>query len=143
MSVYFTDRDLGRRFPQILRDAGLVVQAHDDHFSPTTPDAEWIGIVSRHRWVVLTHDRRIQYKPNERKAVEQAGIALLVLVGQTTTAELARNFVQTLPRIEGFLAAHSTPLIAGIYRPSPAELQRRPNAPGRIELRWPKSSGRP
>lgn len=30
MFEYFTDRDLGRRFPQILRDVGLVVHVHDD-----------------------------------------------------------------------------------------------------------------
>ncbi|MEZ4379045.1 MAG: hypothetical protein R3B35_12255 [Gemmatimonadales bacterium] len=135
--AYFTDRDLGRRFPQSLRDAGLVVHAHDEHFGPATPDAEWIRAVSHEGWVVLTHDRRIQYKPNERRAVALARISLLVLVGKATPVELARNFVHTLPRIEAFLEAHRPPLIAGVYRPSQAELRRRPDAPGRIELRWP------
>lgn len=30
--VFFTDRDLGKRFPDILREAGLTVQRHVDHF---------------------------------------------------------------------------------------------------------------
>lgn len=143
MFEYFTDRDLGRRFPQLLRDAGLVVHAHDDHFGPSTPDASWITEVATRRWVVLTHDRRIQYKPNEQRAVELARIPLLVLVGKAPPAELARNFVNTLSRIETFLKSHIPPFIAGVYRPTPAELQRSPNAPGRIDLRWPKPQGRP
>jgi hypothetical protein len=36
--VFFTDRDLGKRFPEILRAAGLTVQRHSDHFEPETPD---------------------------------------------------------------------------------------------------------
>jgi hypothetical protein len=29
--VFFTDRDLGKRFPEILSDAGLTVERHADH----------------------------------------------------------------------------------------------------------------
>jgi uncharacterized protein (DUF433 family) len=32
--VYFTDRDLGKRFPEILRSSGLTVERHADHFAP-------------------------------------------------------------------------------------------------------------
>jgi hypothetical protein len=33
--VYFTDRNLGKQFPEILRAAGLTVERHDDHFGPS------------------------------------------------------------------------------------------------------------
>jgi hypothetical protein len=36
--VYFTDRDLGKRFPKILRSSGLTVERHGDHFAPDTAD---------------------------------------------------------------------------------------------------------
>ena len=36
--VFFTDRDLGKRFPAILRDAGLTVERHADHFAHDCPD---------------------------------------------------------------------------------------------------------
>lgn len=39
-------------------------------------------MVSEQGWVVLTHDRRIQYKPNEKEAMRLARIPLPVLVGQ-------------------------------------------------------------
>lgn len=133
----FTDRDLGKRFPDHLRRSGLTVHPHHELFVPTTPDEEWIRAVARHGWVCLTHDRRIRYKPNERAAVMDAGVALLVLVGNVPTIDLARNFVQSIDRIEAFLSDHPPPLIAGVYRPTPAELARNPHAPGRIEQRWP------
>lgn len=62
--VFFTDRDLGLQFPAILRDAGLRVERHADHFAPDCPDDEWLRDVASHGWIAITHDRRIRYKPN-------------------------------------------------------------------------------
>jgi hypothetical protein len=45
--VYFTDRDLGLRFPEILRDAGFAVERHRDHFAHDAPDEEWPRIPPR------------------------------------------------------------------------------------------------
>lgn len=75
--VYFTDRDLGKRFPEILRLGGLTVERHDDHFPPDASDAAWLEQVGKRHWIALTHDRRIRYKPNERDAVMRHGVALL------------------------------------------------------------------
>ena len=60
--VYFTDRDLGKRFGEILKAGGLTVERHGDHFAPDTPDEAWLAEVGRRGWIVLTHDRRIRYK---------------------------------------------------------------------------------
>ncbi len=135
--VYFTDRDLGNRFPEILRSAGLAVEQHKDHFASDAPDEEWLTGVSARNWIVLTHDRRIRYKPNERNAVIRHRVALLVIIGAAPHADLARAFVATLPRIERFLSRQEPPFIAKVYRPSPAETVRRTDAPGRIELWYP------
>ncbi len=48
--VFFTDRDLGKLFPQILRNAGLKVERHDDYFSETTDDLVWLAEVARRGW---------------------------------------------------------------------------------------------
>lgn len=55
---FFTDRNLGRRFPEVLREAGLEVTAHDDLFSPTTEDVTWIPDVARRGLVAVTQDSR-------------------------------------------------------------------------------------
>ena len=136
--VYFTDRDLGTLFPDILRNAGLAVERHADHFVHNASDELWIAEVSRRGWVALTHNRRIRYVPNERQAVIDHRASLLVIVGHAPFPDLAHAFVVTLPRIERFIERHDPPFIAKVYRPSPADTARRPNAPGRIELWYPR-----
>lgn len=43
--VFFTDRYLGTRFPDILAVAGLNVERHRDHFAPDCSDKEWLEAV--------------------------------------------------------------------------------------------------
>jgi predicted nuclease of predicted toxin-antitoxin system len=136
--VFFTDRDLGTRFPDILRSAGLSVERHRDHFPPDARDEDWLAAVGARGWVALTHDRRIRYKPNELGAVVRHGVALLVIVGRAPYPELATAFVATLPRIETFLAGHEPPFVGKVFRPSPAEVKQNPAAAGRVELWYPR-----
>ena len=133
-SVYFTDRDLGKQFPEILRAAGLTVERHADHFAHNTADEVWLEEIGNRGWIALSHDHRIRYKPNERDAVMRHGVALLVIVGKAPFPDLARSFVNTLPRIEEFVKRHKRPFVAKVYRPSQVELARRSTAIGRVEL---------
>ena len=135
--VYFTDRDLGKRFPEILKSGGLTVERHADHFAHDTPDETWLEAVGKRGWIALTHDRRIRYKPNERDAVMRRGVALLVIVGAAPFPDLAREFMTSIPAVQHFLRRHRPPFIAKVYRPSPAETARHGGAPGRVELWYP------
>lgn len=123
-AVFFTDRDLGLQFPTILRESGLRVERHADHFAPDCPDAEWLREVARRGWIALTHDRRIRYKPNELAAIVRHRASLLVIIGDAPYATLARAFVSTSDRVFEFVAAHQPPVIGKVYRPSPAILLR-------------------
>jgi len=134
--VYFTDRDLGKRFPEILSAAGFKVERHHDHFAPDATDEFWLGEIGKRNWVAITHDRRIRYKPNELEAVIRNRVSLLVVVGAVPFPELARAFVATAPRIESFLVRHAPPLIAKVYRPSPAEVARGATS-GHVESWYP------
>jgi hypothetical protein len=135
--VFFTDRDLGNRFPDILIAGGLRVERHSDHFEPTASDEEWRSVVGQREWVAITHDSRIRYKPNELEAVVRHRVRLLVVVGKATFPELARNFLAAATKIQSFLAHHRPPMIAKVYRPSPAELAIDASAIGRILLWYP------
>jgi hypothetical protein len=137
--VYFTDRDLGKQFPRILAEAGIVVERHGDLFEPEGSDEEWLEHCGTKGRIAVSHNSRIRYVPNELEAVKRFKVPLLILVGQATTAELAHNFVRTLPRIEAFLKDRSPPFIGKVYRVTPAELARSAAAPGRVELWFPKT----
>jgi hypothetical protein len=122
----------------MLANGGLSVERHDDHFGVRTPDAEWIQSVAERGWVAVTRDRRIRYKTNEREAVIENGLRLLVLSGVAPVSDLAENFVRTIAEIERLLDTHPGPWIAKVHRPAPAELQRNPVAHGRVERWYPK-----
>jgi hypothetical protein len=136
--VFFTDRDLGKQFPEILRSAGLAVEQHADRFAPDTPDEVWLAEVGKLGWIALTHDRRIRYKPNERDAVMRNSVGLMVIVGAAPFPDLARAFVASLPRVDDFLVRHEPPFIAKVYRPGRGDDERSTVAHGRIELWYPK-----
>jgi hypothetical protein len=86
--VYFTDRDLGKRFPEILTAAGLTVERHHHLFPPDGPDEQWLEHCGRNARVALTHNERIRYTPNELAAVIAHRVALLIVIGKVPLAEL-------------------------------------------------------
>lgn len=116
--TFFTDRDLGRTIPDALRAAGVLVEAHDSHFSPTTPDTEWLQHVGTRGWIALTHNKEIRYNPQERDMVMRSGVRLFMLIGHHTHPVLAQNLINTLPRIHRFLDDQPAPFIARVYKAS-------------------------
>lgn len=133
--IFFTDRDLGASFPRILSEAGLHVEKHDDHFpADSTPDEVWLRAVGERGWLVISKDKRIRYRPNERDAVMRAGVGLFLVVGQASHRALADNFVNCIAKIERFVKTHDPPFIAKVYRPSPQQQQRGSRKTGRVEL---------
>lgn len=135
--TFFTDRDLGKRFPEILTAAGLAVERHGDHFAHDCPDEIWLKTIGEKGWIAVTHDGRIRYKPNELAAAMQYRVALLVVVGRAPFPQLAQAFVASRSRILHFVEAHQPPYIAKVYRPPGAETAITPETPGRIELWHP------
>ena len=135
--VWFTDRDLGKRFPEILAAAGLTVERHHDLFLPDGSDEQWLEHCGRNGRVAITHNLRIRYTPNELAAVLEHRVALLVVVGKVPLAVLARSFVATLPRIEEFLGLHKPPYIAKVYRAPTSGLGLATLIPGSVSLWYP------
>jgi len=136
--VFFTDRDLGKRFPEILSATGLRVERHHDLFPPDGPDEQWLEYCGSKDRVAISHNERIRYTPNELAAVIRHRVRLLIVVGHAPFHALAQNFVNTWPRIEAFLDAHKPPFIAKVYRPVASELARNPAAAGTIALWYPR-----
>jgi hypothetical protein len=64
--------------------------------------------------------------------VMRAGVRLFMLIGHHTHPVLARNLVNTMPRILAFLDTHAAPFIARVYRADSAAFDE--NRPGRVDL---------
>ena len=65
--VFFIDRCLGsRRIPEVLRGAGITVEAHDDHFNKGAQDVDWLPEIGKKGWIVLTKDLYFRLKRTKR-----------------------------------------------------------------------------
>jgi hypothetical protein len=51
--TFFVDRSLSKLVGEMLREAGVPVELHDDHFRQDARDEEWIPVVGARGWVVL------------------------------------------------------------------------------------------
>ena len=136
--TFFIDRDLGSEiFPRILREAGLSIERHVDHFKPDAPDEEWLQAISLRGWYVLTNDKGILRRDIQRDAVIRNGIGLFILVGGHMTSKLlADNFVNSTVALQRFIQEHDAPFIAKVYRPSPIS-RIDDGHTGKVDLKYP------
>lgn len=115
--VWFTDRDLDKRFPALLAAAGLHVESHAENFLHDAPDAEWLPQVANRGWIVVTHDQRIRYNALEIQAAMNAGVRVAILIGKGLRHDqLAEMFLTQRSRLERLLDSHPDALIAKVRR---------------------------
>jgi uncharacterized protein (DUF433 family) len=71
---FFVDRGLGRYAVAVsLRQSGLAVEIHDDHFSDETEDVEWLCEAGRRGWIVLSKDSAMRRQELEVEMIKKAG----------------------------------------------------------------------
>jgi hypothetical protein len=127
--ILFVDEGMGRYVvPNAIREAGVRAEAHLDHFAQGTPDADWIGDVSRRGWVIVGKDKGHRFEPLEMRAIETSGARLFTLAGgMRTGAENAVAIVKALRAMERFDVQHAPPYIARITRAGRVEKIYAPN----------------
>ncbi len=109
------DECLGKGVGVALRQVGLIVQDHRDHFKQGTPDEIWIPEVGARGWVVFTKDKSMRRNSAERRAVRAVKARVFTLPnGNYTGDEMAEIFVSNLPRIGRFLKNHQPPFVARV-----------------------------
>jgi hypothetical protein len=112
----FVDRSLGGSFvAKALREAGQHVVAHDDEFEPNARDVDWLRVVGKRGWVVLTKDARIRTNGLEREALLFANVAAFILGrGDMKGPQMAVAFLSALPRMTKVLHRWDVPIIATV-----------------------------
>jgi hypothetical protein len=117
-TIFFIDRCLGKHpIFEKLRETGIRVEIHDDHFPPNTLDADWIPKIGEWGWIILTKDARIARNTLERQAVARAEIRMFTLAsGNLTGEETAIAFQKALEPMLKFIEKNDSPFIAKIYR---------------------------
>lgn len=79
--TFFLDRALqSYALRDALKELGARVQMHRDHFKEDAEDIDWLPIIARRQWVILTKD---QCNWLERRAIRNArGRAFLLVRGE-------------------------------------------------------------
>ncbi len=120
MTIFFTDRNLGKRFGRRLREHGLSIEIHDDHLPQETTDEEVLYLVAKQGWVLLTLDEQIRYRPTEKEAIRRYNAAVIHLKTSKNwpLLSLADHFAAHVRRVEKFLKKNPPPLFT-VYRIDP------------------------
>lgn len=105
--------------PDALRSAGYSCELHDDHFPQNTEDTVWLATVAARKWVVLTKDERIRYRPLELQALKFARVRVFILIsGNVRGAETAAILLKAMPKILETISGQAGPFIYFVYKDS-------------------------
>jgi len=134
--IFFTDRDLGKIFPRILRENGWPVVRYGDHYGErSVTDDEWITFAAQQGYVALSHDRNIRSDPVAIRAVMEGGGRLFVVRGKNLTApEKAALVLASLGGIHRVLQEQAEAFIAVISRRSMKQGIIKPDVQVRLTL---------
>jgi predicted nuclease of predicted toxin-antitoxin system len=124
--TFFIDRCLGsKRIVAALRQVGLTVEVHEDHFAPDAPDVEWLSHVGQWGWIVLTKDANIARRSLEKIAVTRADIRLFALTSRNiASAEMIDILCKAIVPMQNLIRKNPAPFIAKIHRDGRLEMWR-------------------
>ena len=87
---------------------------HRDHFAEDAADVDWLPVIARRGWVILSKD---QYNWLEIRAIKNAkGRAFLLVRGELSGEEQAAIICKALSEMLRILDLTTPPFIAKIYR---------------------------
>jgi hypothetical protein len=123
--VFFIDRSLGKHdVPSALRAAGCHCELHDEHFKQDTEDEVWLRELASRRWVVITKDEKIRYRPLELQALRSAALRVFIVIcGNLTGAATADVILKAMPRILATLNSRRGPFVCHVYKDGTVKLK--------------------
>ncbi len=99
--VLFIDRCAwSNRLGDALSASNIAFIPHHKRFAPDCPDEDWLPVVGKSGWVVLTRDKNIRRKPNELRAFKENRVLAIVLSsGQASAADTADLVIRLYPKL--------------------------------------------
>lgn len=95
---------------EALRSAGYNVIAHDQLFTQDTADEVWLAEAGRQGWIVITADRRIRYRRDERDIFKAHGVrAVFLTSGNMTGPQTAGLLVRCAAKMQEVVGAATPP----------------------------------
>ena len=123
--TFYLDECLGgNKVYNLLKQAGINVEVHTDHFPRGTPDEEWLPVIGKNGWVLLTQDKQIRKRKNEIRALRENGVRAFVIAAKGLRGEeIGALILKVMPQILRLLKNTQPPLIALINQSGLLELK--------------------
>lgn len=100
-----------------LRARGLEAHKLTDHFPQDIPDVDLFVEVSARGWVLLTKDKAMRRRPNEREMIVNAKVRVFNFSSANITGpEMIEALLKALPRMARFVKKHDPPFAVKIAR---------------------------
>jgi hypothetical protein len=122
--IFFVDRSSGKYgLVQGLQNLELNVERHDDHFTQTTIDVEWISYCGEKQWIIVSSDKNIKKNILEKQAIMVTGVAAFFFTSASISShQQVEAFSKALKRISNFIQSQKRPFIARISPDGSVEL---------------------
>ena len=113
--TFFLDRALeSNLLRDSLKQMGARVEMHNYHFQDDAEDVDWLPVIARRGWVILSKD---QYNWLERRAIKHAGGRAFLLVRCDLPGEEQATIIsKALPEMLRVTDLTPAPFIAKTYR---------------------------
>jgi hypothetical protein len=116
-TLFLDENTSSRLVIDALLALGFRVELHKNHFNPGTEDAVWLGVVAKKKWIAVTRDQRIRYRPNEIAAVRASGARMVFITGGNLgSIDLATLLTNHAMKLEKFTEQHNGPFMATLTR---------------------------
>lgn len=112
---------------EVLTKLGVRFEKHLSHFPRGTLDENWLPLVGKNGWVLLTADKRLRYNLLEKRALDRNHVREFVFAsGKMSGNEMAAALETGIRKILKLCSKIDPPFVATITRT------------GEVHLRWPK-----
>ena len=112
--VLFIDRNSGgRTFRTLIENQGVVVKLHDEHFSTTTDDSEWLREIGERGWIMITGDAMVTRAPLFLRRLTQTKARVFILKGLNgaTPEGKAQCVISSYERVVNICQTREAPLL--------------------------------
>jgi hypothetical protein len=126
---FFIDENFGHDLAKGLALIGLNVEHLLDTFPPGTKDLDWLGYVGENKLALITKDKNIRKKPNEKALLRKHKVVAFFLGGSERSGqEIATQLMIAWPKMEAEAEQQFKKNAAGLFivRPRGGKVERIP-----------------
>jgi hypothetical protein len=106
-----------------LKEIGLNIEKHDDHFEQNTLDITWLEKCGEMNWVVISSDKTIKKNFLEKEALMKSNLASFFFTSASLTSDQQIEIIKKgLKRIVNILSSNKRPFIARLDKEGKVEI---------------------